>query len=573
MDDEYQEHDESFAEDATLAESGRKCTIFVVDVSEAMLKKRSDGKTYLNEAFRRLASHLNYLALNSSLREFVSVIFLNAPPDNAQNGIYVMYKMDNVTVELNDTIYHLSIADDLAKEFSDLYGSGSSQSDISELIFSCRRCFSDIGNVAQKRVIFYSYNYDPYDDPFTKAKHLELVAKRMAKVETDIHFAANLIDFPLGEKPDDFWDTIDPGYKYRKHPIEPTTEFIEASLRSAAVVPFQLGGSVEMAVSCYYICHERHKPSSAWLDAETNEVVERKGFLADEGPAEDEEFVSISAQISQNPRPIEDGEQPELSELEWKTAIGTTEIYLNRQERDLLGRIESPNIRLLGFKPISELKDSWRMGESVYLYPLDKVVTGSQNLYRSLYESCLKKQVFALARCTFRSNTTAKLYALLPQKASPREGEEFKPVDLHRYEGFHAVKLPLKQNKRDLNCEFEKETRQLIDPMTKPSSVISSLVDNLTEDYTPELFFNPQVQSYNRLIESLAMKYSFDKCQKLAKEVDQHKAWFDVKDKDFVEKELARISTVLAKDPEDEKLARKRKQGTKYDGSSKKAKE
>lgn len=65
-------------------------------------------------------------------------------------------------------------------------------------------CFS--GRVAQKRVIFYSWNYDPYgDDELTKRKHLEVVAKRLAKIETDIHFTAVLIGHPLGAKPNEYW--------------------------------------------------------------------------------------------------------------------------------------------------------------------------------------------------------------------------------------------------------------------------------------------------------------------------------------------------------------------------------
>ncbi|CAD5206279.1 unnamed protein product [Bursaphelenchus okinawaensis] len=562
MDENVNDNDEHFAEEASLAEIGRKSTIFVADVSEKMYETRSDGKTYLHEAFARLTAHLNYFALNSKLNEYVTVILLNASPEKAQNGIYVAYNTDNVCVELNQTIYCLSEAEDIKKEVSEFYGKGSSHADICELIFCCRRIFSEGSNTSQKRVIFYSYNYDPYDDPYTKSKHLELVAKRMAKLDADIHFAANLIDFPLGTTPNEFWNTIDPSYKYRIHPIEPTTEFIESSLRSAAVVPFHLGGAVEMAVSCYYVCHERQKPESTWLDAETNECVERTGFLAEAGPSEaDSEAVNLSTQMAAEPKPVD---MSNAFQMDWLVSVAGVDIQLTRRERDLLGRIETPGIRLLGFKPLNEFKDSWRMGESCYLYPLDKVVTGSQNLYRSLYLSCLKKNVYALARCTFRSNTTSKLYALIPQKAPPKDTEDIKPVDIHRYEGFHAVRLPLKQNKRDLECEMEKETRQLVAPSTKPSKTISGFVDKLTQEYTPEMFFNPQVQSYNKMIESLALKYSFDKCKEMAEGVDQHKAWFDVKDVEPVENELDRMKSILSGDPANEKLVRKRRQGTQY---------
>lgn len=66
-------------------------------------------------------------------------------------------------------------------------------------------------------------------------------------------------------------------------------------------------------------------------------------------------------------------------------------------------------------------------------------------------------------------------------------------VDLHRYEGFHAIRLPIRHNKRNLQPELEKPGRHMADPnaSTIPETV-KDFVDKLTADYTPEQFFNPR---------------------------------------------------------------------------------
>lgn len=66
-----------------------------------------------------------------------------------------------------------------------------------------------------------------------------------------------------------------------------------------------------------------------------------------------------------------------------------------------------------------------------------------------------------------------------------------KPIELHSYEGFHAVQLPLQQNKRSLQEEYAKESRQLADPDAPVPAFVSSFVDKLTSNYTPEQFLNP----------------------------------------------------------------------------------
>lgn len=78
MDDVIEIDDEGFLESANLGDSGARCTVFVLDVGEPMFEEQEQGVTYLQQTFKRLGKHLNYLALNADLRDKVAVIFINA---------------------------------------------------------------------------------------------------------------------------------------------------------------------------------------------------------------------------------------------------------------------------------------------------------------------------------------------------------------------------------------------------------------------------------------------------------------------------------------------------------------
>lgn len=53
-----------------------------------------------------------------------------------------------------------------------------------------------------------------------------------------------------------------------------------------------------------------------------------------------------------------------------------------------------------------------------------QAVINSTKLYTCLYKACLEKELYALARVTFRANMAPKMCALIPQARIPYGDEQ-----------------------------------------------------------------------------------------------------------------------------------------------------
>lgn len=152
-------------------------------------------------------------------------------------------------------------------------------------------------------------------------------------------------------------------------------EFLESSCRSAATVPFFLGEGVELAVACFSVVKERPKPRHQLIDAETNEAVQRESFYVVKNGPDAPQSISNQIRMEEHPGEIAVEQRLKLksSQMLHKTEIGGRKLALTQNEVESLRRIEPPGMRLLGFKPLDTLKASHRMGDSIYLYPIDNV--------------------------------------------------------------------------------------------------------------------------------------------------------------------------------------------------------
>lgn len=96
-------------------------------------------------------------------------------------------------------------------------------------------------------------------------------------------------------------------------------------------------------------------------------------------------------------------------------------------------------LRLLGFKPQSSLKWSQFVKSSNFLYPEEKMITGSRNLFAALLIKCLERKVVAVCSCKSRDTSGPSFVALVPQA---EDREEDRPP------GFHLVFLPFADDLR-----------------------------------------------------------------------------------------------------------------------------
>jgi len=273
------------------------------------------------------------------------------------------------------------------------------------------------------------------------------------------------------------------------------------ALRANTSVPFCLAEGVAFAVGVYYLIKPKTAPKYIYLNPETNQRVECKTHYIRPQKGDDENGEAHE---------IDDEEgngEPEVlfsQDMKYALELGGEQVLISQQEKQALNRIDRPGITLIGFKPLSLLKQSYRMGPSTYMYPLESAIKGSVELYHALLIKCLEHKLFMLARYTQKMNTSPKLVAIVPQPSSHPNNPN---LDLHMFEGFHIVPLPFAEDSRSLEEKF-----YLPQGHTRPSATQEQIkaagdfIKRLTvNDFQPDSFANPINQRIYKAVETLAL--------------------------------------------------------------------
>ncbi|CAH2037265.1 unnamed protein product [Thlaspi arvense] len=114
---------------------------------------------------------------------------------------------------------------------------------------------------------------------------------------------------------------------------------------------------------------------------------------------------------------------------EFMPSVGQNQnIMFTAAELSQVKKISTGHLRLLGFKPLSCLKDYHNMKPSTFLYPSDKEVIGSTRAFIALHRSMIQLGRFAVA--FYGGTTPPRLVALIaqlhskPGVAAPRASDE-----------------------------------------------------------------------------------------------------------------------------------------------------
>lgn len=113
-------------------------------------------------------------------------------------------------------------------------------------------------------------------------------------------------------------------------------------------------------------------------------------------------------------------------------------------------------MKLLGFKPLSSLKQYMYVKPGHFLYPDEKVIEGSTKLFGAFMTKCLEKKKFMLCSIIPRANASMRLVALIPQEEELNENrQQIAPP------GFHLVYLPFADDFRKIDRELKKKRKHI----------------------------------------------------------------------------------------------------------------
>eukprot|EP01130_Rhizamoeba_saxonica_P004296 TRINITY_DN1757_c0_g1_i2.p1 TRINITY_DN1757_c0_g1~~TRINITY_DN1757_c0_g1_i2.p1 ORF type:complete len:584 (+),score=125.86 TRINITY_DN1757_c0_g1_i2:348-2099(+) len=173
--------------------------------------------------------------------------------------------------------------------------------------------------------------------------------------------------------------------------------------------------------------------------------------------------------------------------------FGGSKISISPNQLKQLKALYSPEIRIVGFKPLQSLKNHHNMKNPSFLYPDNFSIKGSATIFYSLLRKMAELGKMAIGRMTAKRNDSPTFVALLPQVEKVENGFQIEPP------GFHVIYLPYSEDFRDLKFEPQKRaTEEQIDDMKK-------LVKSLRVNFNSRNFPNPALQKHFSNLKSLAL--------------------------------------------------------------------
>lgn len=162
---------------------------------------------------------------------------------------------------------------------------------------------------------------------------------------------------------------------------------------------WDLGNGLNISCDIFSFTRAASKPTAIHMMRSTNEIIVSKRCCVIEEPVPDTEH-------DENPQFTEKRVKPD--ELLKYQSIAGKDIMFRPNELKAMRHLMDPGLRLLGFKPITELKPHWMVKQSYFLYPSESKMKGSTKLFRVLWQRCLAKQVYALCVLVMQQNTSPR---------------------------------------------------------------------------------------------------------------------------------------------------------------------
>uniref|UniRef100_A0A1I7Y5V8 Ku domain-containing protein n=1 Tax=Steinernema glaseri TaxID=37863 RepID=A0A1I7Y5V8_9BILA len=466
--------------------SGKKATIFALDCREAMFEPfehEGQQSTPFALATNLIWRTMSAIALGGNQNHYVSVIFFNTAKKSkeasAVDNVFNVVEMALLTPTIvNDFKNKYSSYENLKEQIDSEFGFGTAN--IAELFF---RFLRDItygvgGKLQRNRCVVHLFSTmsdvtDGYPD----------IARKAAAIRKDLlgngcRYATYLFG---AEEPSDEWREIDPeidDMEERLYELQLDAKYVtqERTRRAIASLDFQLAEGMSIALGIYGLYTKHATPQGTKLDAETNEpIVTKTAFITKES-----------------------GKDVAPIEVKMQQPVGGVDVALNKKEVEQFRRLCDPGLVLLGFKPLSSFKLSHCFDGSKFVFPQEKIISGSSTVYKALLEECLEQKKYALVRATVRRNTAPRLAALVP-----RRGKEGDPTI---FEGFHLIDLPFSDDKRDLTAPMTKEDIVDIGPSDNQINLAKGFIKKLTSSYSADSFSNPFLERFYRYIEANALE-------------------------------------------------------------------
>lgn len=176
--------------------------------------------------------------------------------------------------------------------------------------------------------------------------------------------------------------------------------------------------------------------------------------------------------------------------------FGGEQVLFTPEELKQLRHFDDPIIRIIGFKPKSELKFEYNVRTSTFIYPDETDIVGSIRTFTALHKKLLKSDKIGIAWHVPRRNAGPVLAALVPTEEIIQEGAQLVPA------GIFLIQLPYADDiRQNPPVPHTPAPPELVRAMRK---IIQQL--HIPAGYVPEKYSNPALQWHYKIIQAIALE-------------------------------------------------------------------
>ncbi|KAM3357305.1 ATP-dependent DNA helicase 2 subunit KU70 isoform X3 [Capsicum galapagoense] len=483
-------------------EATKELLVYLVDASPKMFSTTcpSDDEktaTHFQVAINSIAQSLKSQIINRSYDE-VSICFFNTrEKKNLQDlsGIYVFNvpereDLDRPTARL---IKEFDLIEErFAKDIGSKYGivPGSRENSLYNALWVAQALLrKGSAKTADKRILLFTNEDDPFGNlkGVVKVDMMRTTLQR-AKDAQDLGIAIELLPLSqpddefnvslfyadlLGLEGDDlaqFKALVGERFEDLKDQLRKRI-FKKRRVRRLRLVIFN-GLSIEL--NTYALIRPTNPGRITWLDSMTNLPlkIERSFICAD-----------TAAIIQEPPKRFQ--------------SYKNENIMFSVAELSEVKRVSTGHLRLLGFKPLTCLKDYHNLKPATFVFPSDEEVIGGTCLFVALHRSMVRLKRFAVA--FYGSSSHPQLVALVAQEEIMTPSGQVEPP------GMHLIYLPYSDDIRPIE-ELHTDPNSVphaTDDQIKKASALVKRID--LKDFSVCQFANPALQRHYAVLQALAL--------------------------------------------------------------------
>ncbi|XP_051149788.1 ATP-dependent DNA helicase 2 subunit KU70 [Andrographis paniculata] len=480
------------------SEVGSLDTQDYVSTKHSKMTENQKDATHFEIAVHSIASALKTQIINRSYDEVAICFFNTREKKNLQdlNGVYVFTvpdreDLDRPTARLIKEFD--CIEDSFSKNIGSAYGilSGTRDNSLYNALWAAQGLLRK-GSIktTDKRILLITNE----DDPFGNIKgvtKMDMMRTTLQRAKDAQELGISIEILPLSRPDNEFnmstfyadllglegKDLADFKALVGERLEDMKNQLRKRMFRKRKVrrINFILGNGISIEVDSYALVRPTNPGAITWLDSVTNLPVksERSFFCSDTGSLLQESPQLFQTYKNQNILFSVD----EISEIK-RTSVG--------------------HLRLLGFKPLSLLKDYHNLRPSTFVFPSDEEMIGSTSIFIALLRSMLRLKRFAVAFNGSSSNP--HLVALVAQDEIVSASGQVEPA------GMHMIYLPYSDDIRpieELHTDKNPVAPRATDDQIKSASSFVKRVE--LKEFSVGQFSNPGLQRHYAVLQALAL--------------------------------------------------------------------